>query len=102
MEFSAKEIQLIKDARIKANRSRYIKYLAFFLLIATSILMFLGLFGIGTFAIVTIFFAVFALVEPQFYRGPNYKELTDLLAQKAGLNLSPADVIKNAKDSGTQ
>ena len=101
MDFSDQEIVRIKEARIKADRARYIKYMCGFFILAACILMFMGFYGVETLGIVVLFFVLFSIVEPQFHKGPNYSELADLLAQKAGLIRSTGDINSNAKNSGT-
>lgn len=100
MGFSHREIARIKEARIKVARTRHIKYMCGFFILAASVLMFMGFYEVETLGFVVGFFALFSFVEPQFHKGPSYSELADLLVQKAGMARSPVDVVVSANHSG--
>ncbi len=82
MEFSEKELNLIKEARRTVKFFQIVAYLLFFILLLIIIASIAGYLDVKTLIAPTVIFICIISLFPGFCRGPKYVDLVNLLESK--------------------
>ena len=82
MEFSKKEIALIKSASRKMKQSTFSRIFLLVTLVILLSLMLTGYLSGDHFAYLSVFLVIASIAQPELGSGPKYEELVSLLNSK--------------------
>lgn len=96
MEFSEKELILIKKASVKMRQVSISRTISFGVLLLSLVAMLFGYLDEKVFAYLSFIIVIVSIAQPQLGTGPKYEELVGLLASKC-LSKDPAIEILASK-----
>ncbi|WP_346838093.1 hypothetical protein [Microbulbifer sp. SAOS-129_SWC] len=82
MEFTQREVQIIKRAERRIKQAAVVRVLAILFLLAQIALFFLGQLGSDALALSAFALVLLAVLVPQLGGAPRYEQLVSLLASK--------------------